>query len=228
MKQVVTKGIIIKRIAYGEADKILTVLTEGYGLVSMLAKGVRKPKSRLAGGLELFSVSDITYVEGRGELKTVTAARLDTFYRSIIQEPESLAVAYECMQLVAGAAQHSEEGFYFETLQATFAALNEKVAPSSVYVWCAMRLLTEQGSVMNLEKPLDSAKFSDTQQYSFSFDDMAFYTDNGGQYSPKHIKLLRLVGRMSSVAQIQQIAGHETLTQLLQQLLQTIHKLNKA
>ena len=57
MKQLVTEVIILARTDYGEADRILTVLSPEYGKLRLLAKGVRRVKSKLAGGIELFSVS---------------------------------------------------------------------------------------------------------------------------------------------------------------------------
>ena len=61
-----TSAIILKRVDYGEADRILTLLTPDHGKLSLMAKGVRKIKSKLAGGIELFSISTITFAEGRG------------------------------------------------------------------------------------------------------------------------------------------------------------------
>ncbi len=50
-----SEGIILKRINYGEADRILTVFTRDFGKLSLLAKGVRKIKSKKRGHLEVFS-----------------------------------------------------------------------------------------------------------------------------------------------------------------------------
>ena len=68
-----TKAIVLRRTNYGEADRILNLLTEK-GLISAIAHGVRKEKSKLAGGIELFCVSDITAHEGRNNsLHTLTS-----------------------------------------------------------------------------------------------------------------------------------------------------------
>lgn len=49
------EGIVLKRRAIGEADRILTVFTKQYGKVRLIAKGVRRITSRRAGHLEVFS-----------------------------------------------------------------------------------------------------------------------------------------------------------------------------
>ena len=71
-----TKGIIIKRSNYSEADRILTIFTENLGKIRVNAKGVRKIKSRLAGSLELFCLTSFVIIEGRN-LDIVTGAVIE-------------------------------------------------------------------------------------------------------------------------------------------------------
>ena len=47
MNTVVDQAIVLKRLEYGEADRILTVLTKNNGKLSVIAKGARRPKSKL-------------------------------------------------------------------------------------------------------------------------------------------------------------------------------------
>ncbi len=60
-----TEGIIIKRINYGEADKILTIFTKNYGKIRVVAKGVRKITSKRKGILELFNRNIFHVVKGK-------------------------------------------------------------------------------------------------------------------------------------------------------------------
>lgn len=55
MPAVTSEGLILKRSDFGEADRILTVLTDRYGKISVIAKGVRKITSRRAGSVELLN-----------------------------------------------------------------------------------------------------------------------------------------------------------------------------
>lgn len=55
MPAVTTEGLILKRTNFGEADRILTVLTDRYGKISVIAKGVRRITSRRAGNIELLN-----------------------------------------------------------------------------------------------------------------------------------------------------------------------------
>ena len=60
-----TEGVILKRRNFGEADRILTIYTRDYGKVICLAKGVRRPRSKKAGHLELGSWCKIFAVHGK-------------------------------------------------------------------------------------------------------------------------------------------------------------------
>ena len=82
MKTVRTKAIVLRRTNYGEADRVVQFITPD-GRISVMARGVRKQKSKLAGGIELFAVSDVVIGTGKGELGILTSAKLDRFYRHI-------------------------------------------------------------------------------------------------------------------------------------------------
>jgi DNA repair protein RecO (recombination protein O) len=60
-----TEAIVLRRLDYGEADRILTLLTRSHGKVRAIAKGVRRAKSRAAGHLDLFSHSRMLLARGR-------------------------------------------------------------------------------------------------------------------------------------------------------------------
>jgi DNA repair protein RecO (recombination protein O) len=60
-----TEAIVIRRRNQGESDRVLSLFSPTHGRFSAIAKGGRKTKSKLAGGIELFSKSDYTLSEGR-------------------------------------------------------------------------------------------------------------------------------------------------------------------
>lgn len=60
-----TEAIIIKKIKLGEADRILTLFTPDYGKIEAVAKGIRRPKSKMAGHLELLTCSQLRLARGR-------------------------------------------------------------------------------------------------------------------------------------------------------------------
>ncbi len=48
-----TEGVVLSRRNFGEADRIVTIYTKDFGKMSILAKGVRRPRSKKAGHLEI-------------------------------------------------------------------------------------------------------------------------------------------------------------------------------
>jgi len=68
-----SKGIVLRSIRYGEADRILDLYTQDAGLVSAIAKGIRRTKSRFGARLEPLSCVDFVAYQGR-TLHTVTQA----------------------------------------------------------------------------------------------------------------------------------------------------------
>ncbi len=69
-----TEAIIIKKIKLGEADRILTLYTPHLGKIRAVAKGVRRPRSKLAGHLELLTHSLVSLARGRN-LDTITGSQ---------------------------------------------------------------------------------------------------------------------------------------------------------
>ena len=60
-----TEAIVLKTLNVGEADKILTLYTPNLGKFSAMAKGVRRPKSKLGGHLGRLTHSSLMLARGR-------------------------------------------------------------------------------------------------------------------------------------------------------------------
>jgi len=74
-----TEAIIIKKIKLGEADRILTLYTPEHGKIEGVAKGVRRPKSKLAGHLELLTYSNVRLARGRNLFTIIGSQTIDSF-----------------------------------------------------------------------------------------------------------------------------------------------------
>jgi DNA repair protein RecO (recombination protein O) len=69
------ESLILRAIAYGESDRVVTLLARNEGKVSALAKGARRSQRRFAGGLGLLSLGEASFVERPG----AELARLERF-----------------------------------------------------------------------------------------------------------------------------------------------------
>ncbi len=72
-------AIVLKRLDFGEADRILTLYTKHRGKIKAIAKSVRKPTSRKGGNLELFNYCRLSIAEGKSLDIITEAEAIDTF-----------------------------------------------------------------------------------------------------------------------------------------------------
>jgi DNA repair protein RecO (recombination protein O) len=194
MRQLATTGIILSRTDYGEADRILTMLTPEYGKLRLVARGVRRLKSKLAGGIELFSVSDITFIKGRGELGTLVSSRLKKHYGHIVKDLNRTMLAYELIKQLHKLTEDEAEPEYFELLQGVLEGLDDaEVSPALVQFWFTAQLLRLGGHMPNLEQDTTGKKLQADERYDFNLDRMTFaLSPDRGRYTASHIKFLRL------------------------------------
>jgi DNA repair protein RecO (recombination protein O) len=90
------QGVVLRSAKLGEADKIVTVLTQGSGKVRAVAKGIRKTTSRFGGRLEPFTHVSLLVYRGRGALDTITQADIISAHRPL-REDLGLFAAGETM-----------------------------------------------------------------------------------------------------------------------------------
>lgn len=194
MKQLHTKGIVLTRTDYGEADRIITFLTPDHGKVRVIAKGVRRQKSKLAGGIELFSESDITFIMGKSGLHTLVSTRLITHFGDIVSDLDRTMTGYEILKIINKLLEDEGGEEYYQLLYETLDVLNNLGAPKSLaevsFLLNLMRLL---GHLPNFTHDVHGDALPKDAQYQFSFEDMAFFASPTGLFSENHIKLLRLL-----------------------------------
>lgn len=227
MRQLVSPAIILSRTNFGEADRILTLLTPDYGKLSLLAKGVRRVKSKLAGGIELFSVSEITFIKGRGEVGRLISTRLIKHCAHIVTDLERTMLGYELISRLNKATEDEPEPEYFELLRQVFEALNDPSMPLSLIVfWFDAQLLRLGGHSPNLRTDVSGAALQPDQTYNFNFDRMAFeQLPSGGRFAPAHVKFLRLTFAGNPPKALLQVQGVGELLAATEPLVQQLARL---
>jgi DNA repair protein RecO (recombination protein O) len=122
-----TDAIALKRMDYGEADRIITIMTPDRGKIRVLARGVRRSTSRMAGHLELFSDAHLMLARGR-ELDTVTQASTVEPFRHLREDMTCVSYAYHIGELVDSLLQdHDPHAEVFRLLLEALAALDSAV-----------------------------------------------------------------------------------------------------
>lgn len=198
MKTIRTKAIVIRRTNYGEADRILQLLTPEYGKMSVIARGVRREKSKLAGGIELFATTDVTIGAGKGELGILTGSRLVKFYGSILHDYDRLMFAYEVLKQVSRAADALDEPAFYDLLEQAFSYLDtDEVRLDFVRVWFWLQLGILLGNGLNLATDDSGIKLVEDARYNFDESQSVFAFRENGRFTTDHIKLLRLISAQS-------------------------------
>jgi DNA repair protein RecO (recombination protein O) len=194
MNQLVTQAIVLRRVDYGEADRVVTMLTRDHGKIGLMAKGVRRPKSKLAGGIELFSVSSITFIRGKNELGTLISCRLDTHYGEIVKDITRVQLAYELIKLLDKITEADTEADYFNLLNRLLVALNDfSISPELIRHWFYAQLLRLGGLAPNLHTDKAGQKLDPARTYQFDFDAGSFTVAEPAPFNQNDIKFLRLL-----------------------------------
>lgn len=103
-----TSGIVIKQVNYGEADKILTILTRNYGKIQAIAKGARKTKNRFLACTQLFCYSDFIYYQGRNMAHINQCELRESFFK-LRMNLEKLTYSSYVIELINAATQENEK-----------------------------------------------------------------------------------------------------------------------
>lgn len=225
MKQFTTKGIVLTRTNFGEADRILTFLTADHGKVKAIAKGVRKAKSKLAGGIELFSISDLTLIIGKGEINTIISSRLVKHYSHLAKDLDRSNMAYGFITKLNKATQENTEPEYFELLKTAFEGLdNTSINPLLSEIWFNMQLLKLAGHKPNLTRDSMGTKLTADKFYIVNFDRMCFDSSQKGDLTANHIKFLRVGFAVKQPQVLQRVQKAEDFSLSLQPIIGTMVK----
>jgi len=93
-----TDGLILKRSNFGEADRILTVLTNRFGKISVIARGVRKITSRRAGNIEVLNLVKLHLFKAKSY--TLTEAEAQETFAKLKESLLLSTVAFHVIELI--------------------------------------------------------------------------------------------------------------------------------
>jgi DNA repair protein RecO (recombination protein O) len=127
MASIKSPGLVLRKIPYSETSLILKVYTRESGLVSLMAKGAKRAKSKFRGLLDYFNLNQFLYPDkSRSEMMTLTDAGLIREFPRLKSDPARQALAHVFMELFLKYVQepHSSAPHY-ELLLEHFEGLDE-------------------------------------------------------------------------------------------------------
>jgi DNA repair protein RecO (recombination protein O) len=121
------QGVVLRTIRLGEADRIVTLMTEQHGKVRAVAKGVRRTGSKFGSRLEPFSHVALLGWQGRGDLDIINQAEVIDTFRSVREDLDRMSAAMSMLEVVdqIGQERHANPRLY-EMLVGALAALAER------------------------------------------------------------------------------------------------------
>ena len=188
MADLKTDAIVLKRVNYRESDRIITFLTPN-GRLSAIAKGARKEKSKLAGGIEMFTLSSIVVHQSDSKkhedtaddaFGILTSARSKEFYHQIISDLETLELA---------------SSFLKQTLSALNVSQNDNTARQLIKIYFRLNQARISGEEINVFFDRDGKKLEASATYDWdSFEKVLIRRPDGeGAIDQNIIKILRLI-----------------------------------
>jgi DNA repair protein RecO (recombination protein O) len=140
-----TDAIVLTRFDYGEADRILTLITPGSGKLKAIAKGIRRPTSRIGGSLEPFAELQVALARGR-TFEVVTQVSVGHAWLNLRDSLEGAATAWYLAELADRSLEerHAAEPIY-ALLRRAYELLDAGMAAGRVARWYEMHLADELG-----------------------------------------------------------------------------------
>lgn len=191
-KHIRTKVIILRRTNFKDYDRIIQFLTP-QGQMPAIAKGVRCSKSKLAGGLELFSISDVNIVQGRSDLGTITSARLIKYYDNIIKDYQYLELAYLILKKINQFSRDIDDQDWFLILEQLLEALNDNFDLRLIEAWFYIQAAEILGQGINLKYDRDNNLLEANKTYQYDSESQTFFVSENGMIKVNHLKILRLL-----------------------------------
>lgn len=126
------RAFVVRSYDFGEADRVIVLLTRGRGLVRGVAKGVRRSKSRFGSRLQPFVELDVQLYEGRNLASITGADTVNYFASGIIEDFTRYSAASTVLEAVErlSLASYGEEESLFDLTASTLKRLQDCAHPT--------------------------------------------------------------------------------------------------
>ena len=151
-----TQGIIFKKQDRSEADRVFSVFTSEFGRLEIVARAIRKITSKLRGGIDIFSLSEIEFIQGKN-CKTLTDSIAMEKFSNIIKDLSRLKILYEISEVLDNFIRGQEKDkLIFVLLKETFDKLNSLQLKTSgiqlIYYYFLWNFLSVTGYHPEIQK----------------------------------------------------------------------------
>ncbi|MCS6801366.1 MAG: DNA repair protein RecO [Chloroflexota bacterium] len=140
-----TEGVVLRYYNFGEADRILSLITPDHGKLRVLAKGVRRPGSKLSGHLDLFCRSQLLIAKGQ-TLDVIAGASTISSYLQVRQDLWRTSCAFYLLELTDRLSEERLENRpLYDLLVECLAALERARRPEVLLRYFDLHALDRSG-----------------------------------------------------------------------------------
>jgi len=149
-------GFIFKKEDRSDTDRVFYVFTNDYGKLKIFAKSIRKIDSKLKSGIDIFSLSEVEFIQGKSK-KTLTDAIFVRNFKKIKSSPRRFEVAGRIAESMDDFIKEQEKDKkIFDLLGDSLGRLNddalEQKSCELVYYHFIWNFFSELGFKPELEK----------------------------------------------------------------------------
>jgi DNA repair protein RecO (recombination protein O) len=161
------QGIVLRSYPFGEADRVVVLLSPNNGKIRTVAKGVRKTKSRFGGRLEPFTHVDLVLYEGRN-LDTITQVAVLEPFPHLRADLDSVVAAGTMVEAADAVAQEEESSIrLFLLLQRGLKALEAGQRGQDLITSFLLKLADVVGVAPSLVQCASCGRLEDLHRFSF-------------------------------------------------------------
>ncbi len=204
MSQFRDRGVVVRTIRLGEADRIVTLMTERHGKVRAVAKGVRRTTSKFGSRLEPLTHVALLGWQGRGDLDTINQVETIDTFRAVREDLDRMSAALSMLEVVdqVGQERHANPRLY-EMAVGAIGALAIHPSPM-VAPGFFLKVLALEGSAPVLDSCVSCGQDEDAQLVAFDLFEggvLCRTCRRGRPLTPEGLLLLRrtLGGGLSGV-----------------------------
>ena len=154
---VTTRAVVLQSRKQGETSKIVTLYTEQFGKLNVIAKGARELRSKFGGALEAFTLSDVVfyYKKDNGGLFLLSKAETVQSNSGILNSLEKIEVASQIAEILIRTMHDEEEntalfGLLVDVFRMLASSQNEAARPLLIYFY--IRFANLSGYPLNLDE----------------------------------------------------------------------------
>lgn len=162
-----SRAVLLRSVDFGEADRIVTLLTEQHGRVAVMARGARRSQKRFGGALEPFAILEASVALGTGEVGRLAEARVIRAFPRLLGSLEAMREAGRALELVRGVApQREPEPRLLDAVESLLAELDADAHSPGAYARMGLRTLAIVGLAPRLSSCVSCGRSPEVGQAS--------------------------------------------------------------